>query len=217
MSESSRLSRRQEKAFAQTRKSLIERLENWEDQKTWDDFYKTYWRLIHSVALKSGLSEDEAWDVVQETILTIAKQSKNKAYKAEAGSFKSWLLTATRWRIADRFQRRDQNISKPSSTSPESHRDTATMDRFSDPARPVLERLWDAEWAEHVTEIALRKVRDKVSPKQYQIFDCYVLKGWDVARVADHIGVSAAQIYVAKHRVGALVRKEISELEHLIL
>ena len=45
-----------------TRKSLIARLENWEDQRTWDEFYRTYWRLIYSVALKAGLREDEAWD-----------------------------------------------------------------------------------------------------------------------------------------------------------
>ena len=51
-----------------TRKSLIARLENWEDQRTWDEFYRTYWRLIYSVALKAGLREDEAWDVVLQTL-----------------------------------------------------------------------------------------------------------------------------------------------------
>ena len=84
-----------------TRKSLIARLENWEDQRTWDEFYRTYWRLIYSVALKAGLREDEAWDVVQETILSIAKQSKKNIYKPEQGSFKLWLWNMTRWRIND--------------------------------------------------------------------------------------------------------------------
>lgn len=80
-----------------TRKSLIARLENWEDQRTWDEFYRTYWRLIYSVALKAGLREDEAWDVVQETILSIAKQSRKNIYKPEQGSFKLWLWNMTRW------------------------------------------------------------------------------------------------------------------------
>ena len=79
-----------------TRKSLIARLENWEDQRTWDEFYRTYWRLIYSVALKAGLREDEAWDVVQETILSIAKQSRKNIYKPEQGSFKLWLWNASR-------------------------------------------------------------------------------------------------------------------------
>ena len=37
-------------SFAKTRKSSIARLDNWEDQRTWDEFYQTYWRLIYSVA-----------------------------------------------------------------------------------------------------------------------------------------------------------------------
>ncbi|MEC9042201.1 MAG: sigma-70 family RNA polymerase sigma factor, partial [Verrucomicrobiota bacterium] len=59
----------QYKEFQRTRKSLIERLNDWEDQKSWDDFYRTYWRLIYSVAIKSGLRNEEAFDAVQETII----------------------------------------------------------------------------------------------------------------------------------------------------
>ena len=44
--------------FARTRKSLIERLADWEDQRTWEEFYQTYWRLIYSVSTKAGLSRD---------------------------------------------------------------------------------------------------------------------------------------------------------------
>ena len=61
-------------AYARTRRTLIERLQDWEDQRTWDDFYKTYWRLIYSVSMRAGLPSDEAFDVVQETVLSIAKQ-----------------------------------------------------------------------------------------------------------------------------------------------
>ena len=67
-------------AYERTRKSLIERLNDWEDQKSWDDFYKTYWRLIYSVAVKSGLKNEEAFDAVQETIICIAKQQKEGKY-----------------------------------------------------------------------------------------------------------------------------------------
>jgi len=92
--------------YQKTRKSLIARLDNWEDQKTWDEFYQTYWRLIYSVALKSGLRNEEAFDAVQETILSIAKQSKKKLYDPEQGSFKTWLMNMTRWRINDQFRKR---------------------------------------------------------------------------------------------------------------
>ena len=91
-------------AYAQTRMSLIEKLADWEDQRTWDEFYKTYWRLIYSVSTKAGLGNDEALDVVQETVLSVAKQwKKGQTYDPGKGSFKTWLMNITRWRIADQF------------------------------------------------------------------------------------------------------------------
>ena len=95
-----------EKLAARTRRSLIMRLGDWKDQRSWDEFYRTYWRLIYSVAIKAGLREDEAWDVVQETVLTIAQQSRKGSYDPERGSFKMWLWNVTRWRINDQFRQR---------------------------------------------------------------------------------------------------------------
>ena len=41
--------------FAPTRHSLLTRLKDWDDDKSWREFFDTYWKLIYSVALKSGL------------------------------------------------------------------------------------------------------------------------------------------------------------------
>ena len=76
----------------------------------------------------------------------------------------------------------------------------------------VLERLWNIEWKSNLSRVALERVKNKVSPKQYQIFDAYVLKDWDATKVRKQLGVSMAQVYLAKHRVGGLVKKEIDAL-----
>ncbi len=54
--------------FLPTRLSLLGRLKDWGDQQSWQDFFDIYHRLIHSVALKAGLSPTEAQDVVQEAV-----------------------------------------------------------------------------------------------------------------------------------------------------
>ena len=56
-----------------TRASLLERLKNLDDQAGWQRFFDTYWRLIYGVALKTGLTHAEAQDVVQETVISVAK------------------------------------------------------------------------------------------------------------------------------------------------
>lgn len=200
------------RAYAETRKSLIARLDNWEDRRTWDEFYKTYWRLIYSVGIKAGLRSDEAFDCVQETILSIAKQSKKNLYDPEQGSFKTWLMNMTRWRINDQFRKRKKDTSMLANEM-DSDRRTATIDRFEDPNGEILDRLWEVEWKKNLANAALEKVKAQVSPKQYQIFDCYVVKQWDAKKVQKHLNVSMAQVYLAKHRVGSVLKKELDKLE----
>ncbi|MEI6176079.1 MAG: sigma-70 family RNA polymerase sigma factor [Verrucomicrobiota bacterium] len=199
-------------ACGKTRKSLIARLENWEDQRTWDEFYQTYWRLIYSVAVKAGLRQDEAFDCVQETILSIAKQSKKKLYDPAQGSFKTWLMNMTRWRINDQFRKRRKDTAMVMGEW-ENDRKTAVIDRVEDPAGDVLSRLWNIEWKKNVADAALSRVKAQVSPKQYQIFDCYVIKQWDARKVQEKLNVSMAQVYLAKHRVGSVLKRELAKLD----
>ena len=199
-------------AYQKTRKSLIDRLGNWEDQRSWDEFYQTYWRLIYSVGLKHGLRPDEAMDTVQEVVFAIAKQSQKHQYDPRQGSFKAWLMNLTRWRINDQFRRRakDTHLSHGANHN---DRDTATFDRFADTKPGELEKLWDAEWAKNLLDRALARVKNQVSPRQFQIFDCYVVKDWTVSKVMKELDVSMAQVYLAKHRVGKLLKQELKSLE----
>jgi RNA polymerase sigma-70 factor (ECF subfamily) len=199
-------------AYAKTRKSLIARLDNWEDQKTWDEFYQTYWRLIYSVAIKAGLRPEEAFDCVQETILSIAKQSKKKLYDPDQGSFKTWLMNMTRWRINDQFRKRKKDTAMVGGEWTDD-RKTAIIDRIEDPNGDVLSRLWNVEWKKNIADAALARVKAQVSPKQYQIFDFYVVRQMDAQEVQEKLSVSMAQVYLAKHRVGAVLKKELAKLE----
>ena len=80
-----------------TRTTLIQRLKNWEDQSSWQDFFDTYWKLIYGVARKGGLTATEAQDVVQETMISVARQMPTFKYDRAIGSFKAWLLAKATW------------------------------------------------------------------------------------------------------------------------
>jgi DNA-directed RNA polymerase specialized sigma24 family protein len=87
-----------------TRLSLLSRIKDWEDDQSWREFFDRYWRLIHSAALKAGLSSDEAQEVVQETVLTVAKNIGEFRADPKRGHFRAWLLHTVRWRITDQFR-----------------------------------------------------------------------------------------------------------------
>src|SRR5215510_139600 len=127
-----------------TRQSLLSRLKNWNDQESWRDFFETYWKLIYHTSIKAGLTDAEAQDVVQETILSVCKSMRTFEYDASHGSFKGWLLRLTQWRICDQLRRRQKAI-KPAA-SRETSTGTATVEKVADPTSPPLEAAWNEEW-----------------------------------------------------------------------
>lgn len=202
--------------FIPTRRSLLTRLKHWDDQRGWQDFFDTYGKLLHSVARRAGFNDADAQDVVQETILAVARHMPEFRYDPAIGSFKSWLLTILRRRMADRFRKRRR---EPLFAEPGADQDSKTplLERMPDPAGPEFERIWEAEWERHVLEAALRTVRRQVAAKQFQIFDCYALKGWSVAEVVKNLHVTEQQVYLAKHRVSALLKEQLHQLDTRML
>lgn len=81
------------------------------------------------------------------------------------------------------------------------------------PESECLAALWEEEWKKDVFERALERVRSRVEEKPFQVFDLYVLQGWPARKVARSLGVSLARVYVTKHRISALLNKEIHRLQ----
>jgi len=191
----------------------LARLKDCDDQSGWQEFFDTYWKLIYGVALKAGLTDSEARDVVQETMMGVVKQMPEFEYNRTTGRFKNWLLTIATRRIIDHLRR--QGRMPPAVGREPEGTDTGTplLERVPDPAGPDLERVWDEEWRKNLADAAIERVKQKVKPKMFQIFDCYVLRSWPMARVMSKLQVSRGQVYFAKYRIGALLRAESRRLE----
>ncbi len=76
-----------------------------------------------------------------------------------------------------------------------------------------LEQTWDEEWEKNLLDAAIERVKRKVDSKQYQLFDLHVLKKWSVAKVARTFKVNPGRIYLVKHRINGLIKKEIAHLQ----
>jgi RNA polymerase sigma-70 factor (ECF subfamily) len=193
-----------------TRASLIGRLRDWQDQASWQDFFDTYWKLIYGVARKAGLSDDEAQEVVQETLISTAKHMPTFKYDPAIGSFKAWLLTMTRWRIIAQLRKR----------GPFAHPDreadstaTAFVEKAEDRSDQTIEAFWEAEWENNLLEAAIARVKRRIEPEKYQVFDFYVNKDWPPAKVAERFHISVNQVYLIKHRVTEAIKGEVKRLQ----
>ena len=203
-----------------TRWSLLGRLKDSGDDRSWQEFFNTYWRLIYSVALKAGLNDTEAQEVVQETVIAVAKKMPEFKCDPARGSFKGWLLQITWRRIADQRRKRrregrhllDQSLLTSAATREEGT-GTDAVERMADPAGFDLEKVWAEEWEKHLLESALEQVKQQANAEDYQIFDLHVLKKFPVAEVARKLGVKSARVYFAKYKVSAMLKREVQRLE----
>jgi len=199
-----------------TRESLLSRIKDWKDRDSWQDFFDTYWRLIYGVARKSGLSDTEAQDIVQETVISVAKNVEGYKYDPAVCSFKSWMLQLTRWRMINQLKRRNTEATRLVAAGSPDARVTTTgteIEQIPDPNGNELDAIWDSEWNKNLLNAALERIKRRVDPAQFQLFDLYCLEGWPVGRIAQTLGVSIGRVYLAKHRIGRMLRKEVERLE----
>ena len=198
--------------FIPTRRSLLSRLKDWNDQESWREFFETYWSLIYKAAIGAGLTPAEAQDVVQETVISVCKSLPGFAYNYTKGGFKGWLMRLTTWRILDQFRRRTPDARALEYKLDDSNVEGVPVEQMAQLTGQPFETLWDQEWEFNMMEAAMRRVKNKVDPKQLQIFDLLVRKNWPVGKVAEDLKVNVARVYMARHRVGRLIKKEIEHL-----
>jgi RNA polymerase sigma-70 factor (ECF subfamily) len=183
------------------------RLRNWDDQQSWQEFCRIYERIIYDIALKAGLRKVEAQEVVQETLLSVAKKIAGFDYNPEIGSFKNWLLKITKRRIIDQLRKRPPTVETVEGSS------AMMIDQLSDHSVSAMETAWDEEWRGAVLDMARALVKRRVGDGQYKMFELYVIQHLPLKKVTATLGVNAAQVYMAKYRIGKLLKSEMKRLE----
>jgi RNA polymerase sigma-70 factor (ECF subfamily) len=195
-----------------TRQSLLSRLRNLDDHASWRTFFDLYWRLIYDVARHSGLDDDAAQEIVQDTVIGVARAMPAFRYDPDKGTFRQWLLRVTRRRIIDQFRRIYRQPVHAELTLDEQDDDAVSAAQVADYSGGQFECAWREEWERTVFKLAVAQVQREVNPKHFQVFDFCVLKDMSVSRVAETLGLNAAQVYLAKHRVAVAVKRAVRRI-----
>ena len=60
---------------------------------------------------------------------------------------------------------------------------------------------------------AIAKVKRRVDPEKFQVFDLYTQKGLPAEKVAEIFRISIDQVYLIKHRITDAIKDEVRRLE----
>jgi RNA polymerase sigma-70 factor (ECF subfamily) len=186
-----------------TRVSLLLRLQDVADHSSWKEFYDRYRRFIFRAAQGKGLSQEDAEEVLQDTVISVAKGLPNFTYSPAGGSFKGWLMTITRRKVVDKLRKQGRQV-------PTTDLDGATVEKIT--ADGCFEPAWEIEWHNNLLQAATDQLRLAVTPRSFQIFDWTVRMGRSTKETAEAFGISTVLVRVTKYRV---LRKFKSILQRL--
>ena len=184
----------------QTPTTLLRAMRDMDNHGGWKEFHDKYARVIHDAARSQGLSETEAEDVVQETLLSVVRTMPDFDYNPARCSFKTWLLHLTRCRIADHFRRRPP-VSFLRDVPIRDGPRTSTVNRIPDPSGSDLSAVWENEWRENLVALALERFKPQVSPIHFQIFYLLIVRQAAPRQVANALKVNLGLVYLVRHRL----------------
>jgi len=192
-----------------TRKTLLEQVRR-ADPFAWRDFYQTYQRPILYYARKLGLGEDDAQDVLQETMVALMDIMPRFDYDPQRGKFRNFVLTIVHRKCltAHKRAKRRQEILAPDSAA---QRHLNHVDRSRDPV--VVRQADEHAWRRGLLLEALDALEENevVRPDTLAAFRDYVIDGQPASQVASRHGLKLNALYQIRNRVIQKLRDYVME------
>lgn len=185
-----------------THSSLLIRLRDARDEEAWSQFVRLYAPLVYRYARRRGLQDSDASDVAQEVLRAAMHDAGNLDRIHRRGSLRSWLFTVAHHKVYD-LQKNRQKEAEGTGES------TMLALLREQPAREER-AAWEREYREQLFAWAAEQVEAQCSPTAWQAFRRTAVEGQPAAAVAQELGMTVAAVYLAKSRVMARLKEQVS-------
>ena len=182
-----------------TSRSLLDRLRNGGDLQAWQR-----WLIVYEPWLRGWLARlqpADRDDVLQEVLAVVHEKLPGFVHNGRPGAFRAWLKAI----LVNKVRRHLEDRRRAGEALPD------WLDGLEDPSSE-LSRRWDREHDEQLVRRVLALVRADFTPRTWEVFRLLVLEDRPAAEVARLCGIELSAVYVAKSRVLARLREEMSGL-----
>lgn len=180
----------------ETRESVLRRAQ--EGDAT--EFARLYVPLTYAMAIKVGLDEPDARDVMQQTLLELLELLPHFEYDPTRGTFKGLIKKIVRSRAIDLVRARRRFCAENAAE--------ASSDPFE-----YFDAMFEREWRKAHWMAALDRVRSEVRPTTFQSFQLYVLREMPIDEVAAILGLTNNQVSQNKRRIIQRLRAHFEEMD----
>ena len=185
-----------------TRKTLLQRARDPDDEAAWTEFVSYYEGFIRILILKMNVAPDVRDDLSQEILVKVWK--KLETYDAERAGFRSWLsgiIRITVYAYFDTYARRQKKH-----TLYQNDHEVSGMGSAEE-----FDALFLREWKVYITKLALDKVRESFSGKAMEVFELS-LEEVPAEEIARRLNMQRFSVYSLKNRVKRRLLEEVGKL-----
>jgi RNA polymerase sigma-70 factor (ECF subfamily) len=183
-----------------TTTQVLEDLKELNDTLAWTSLRDHFYPVILKFAKTLGLSEADAEDAAQETMLAFLKAFRDGKYDREKGRLSHWLFGVAKRTIMDFCKRLPREHFIADNTT-----GTSFWDKIADDNS--IRHTWDTEWRCMVLERCLQQARRELDQKVFRAFELYALLQKPIEEVCKTLGMSRNAVYIAKSRVLSKLRQ----------
>ena len=190
-----------------TRQTLIAKIRNQHDDKSWEEFVYFYERYIFVVVNKMGVNYDNCEDLVQRVLLALWEKLPDFEYMPDKCKFRTWMNKIIKHVVISYFRKsqRHQNDIKRAALQ-------HINDKVEDFDLPDIYEVAETEWKVHVSNLAWENIKDEFTGKAA---DCFLKfsEGKDIETICEELDIKKNTAYVFRNRVQEKLHKEIRRLD----
>ena len=178
----------------ETTTQKLDKLCELQDTEVWEAFSRHFFPVICHMARCRGLTQADAEDAAQQTLLNFVKAMRQGKYDRTKGRLSAFLFGVAQRTILNMRRLETRNIPDPlnlPNNMTEEHTDHLT---------------WETQWQKIILLQSLERVRKTMDPRVFKAFDLYCLQERPAQAVAETLRITPNAVYIAKSRVLSQLR-----------
>ena len=188
-----------------TRQTLLKKIQDQDDQQSWEEFIEIYKNYIYAIIRKIGVPADDVEDIMQRIMLKLWKQlPKMDTY--EIRRFRGYLSKVVQNSIFDFIKIKTQQSKKIDLLI--AHPDASSL-RTND--SPEIHEIAQKEWEQYLSNLALKNISEQFSGNAIEAFKMS-MQGETLEDIALHLDIKSHSVYRLRSRVKERLIKEIRRL-----
>ena len=198
------------RASLSTSRSLLVRVRNDEDE-AWTRLVDLYSPLVCYWCRQNGLAERDLPDVVQEIFHAVAVNIERFRHDGPKSTFRGWLRTVTRSKVADSLRRKGKEPDAAGGTDAQ-FRFNQIVDKEPVAGQEVVDSAGLSEERGMLFRQALELIQRDFEERTWNAFWKVAVEGRPTADVAEELNMKPGTVRVSRCRVLARLRQEFGDL-----